>query len=165
MKAGIGAVNVIAPGDRVNVDGVDIEIVPALHEGVRAPWTKATGREQAIGFVLHGETSIYFPGDTDIFDEMSDIGPVDIALLPIGGWWKTLGPGHLNPERAVEAAKLLQATTIIPIHWGTFRPIGAARLVPELRQDAARLLMVAAKKADLEASVVILQTGDSYDIP
>jgi L-ascorbate metabolism protein UlaG (beta-lactamase superfamily) len=89
---------------------------------------------------------------------------VDIALLPIGGWWKTLGPGHLNPERAVEAAKLLKATTVIPIHWGTFRPIGAARLVPELRQDAAKLLMVAAEKAQLEAQIVILETGDSYNL-
>lgn len=163
-RAGVGTVQIVTAGDWVQVDGIDVEIVPALHEGVRAPWVKATGGEEAVGFVLHGDRSVYFPGDTDIFDEMADIGPVDIALLPIGGWWKTLGPGHLNPVRAIDAAKLLQASTVIPIHWGTFRPLGAARLVPELRRDAARSLLAAVEQSDLQAEVIVLENGESYEI-
>ena len=63
-------------------------------------------------------------GDTDLFDEMELIGPVDYALLPIFGWGPGLGPGHMDPERAAEAARRLQAKVAIPIHWGTLWPIG-----------------------------------------
>ena len=66
---------------------------------------------------------VYFAGDTDIFDGMADLAPVDVALLPIWGWGPTMGPGHMDPARAAQAAALLQARLAIPIHWGTYYPI------------------------------------------
>jgi L-ascorbate metabolism protein UlaG (beta-lactamase superfamily) len=74
-----------------------------------------------LGFVVRGERSVYFAGDTDLFDEMADIGPVDLALLPVAGYSPKLGPGHLNAARAAKAAAMLQARVAVPIHWGTFR--------------------------------------------
>jgi L-ascorbate metabolism protein UlaG (beta-lactamase superfamily) len=54
---------------------------------------------------------------------MAEIGPVDVALLPIWGWGPTMGPGHMDPVRAARAAALLRARLAIPIHWGTYYPI------------------------------------------
>ena len=64
---------------------------------------------------------IYFAGDTDLFDEMAELGPVDLALLPVAGYSPKLGPGHLDAARAAQAAALLRARLAVPIHWGTFR--------------------------------------------
>ena len=67
--------------------------------------------------------SVYFAGDTDVFAGMAELAPVDVALLPIWGWGPTMGPGHMDPDRAAEAAALLEARLAIPIHWGTYYPV------------------------------------------
>ena len=40
---------------------------------------------------------------------MAELGPVDVALLPVAGYSPKLGPGHLDERRAAEAAALLRA--------------------------------------------------------
>ena len=76
---------------------------------------------EPIGFIAEGSQGLYFAGDTDLFAAMSELaGRVDVALLPIAGWGPTLGPGHLDPARAVQAAALIAARLVVPIHWGTF---------------------------------------------
>src|SRR5258706_14390535 len=51
-----------------------------------------------------------------------------VALLPVGGWGPTLGPGHMDPCGAARATALLRPRVAVPIHWGTFFPIGLSRL-------------------------------------
>ena len=71
-----------------------------------------------------GSKSIYFAGDTDLFDGMSELGPVDVGLIPIWGWGPGLGGGgHLDPARAAEAVARIEPGLVIPIHWGTYFPI------------------------------------------
>ena len=62
---------------------------------------------------------------------------MDVALLPIWGWGPRLGAGHLDPRRAAEAAALLRAGTVVPIHWGTLLPVGASRLRPRYLTEPA----------------------------
>jgi L-ascorbate metabolism protein UlaG (beta-lactamase superfamily) len=82
-----------------------------------------------VGYIIEGSHHIYFPGDTDLFDGMISLGKgLDAALLPVWGWGPTLGSGHLNPKRAAEALTLLRPSIAIPIHWGTFYPIGTGLL-------------------------------------
>ena len=76
--------------------------------------------------MIEGSRRIYFAGDTDIFDGMADIGPVDVALLPVAGWGPRLGPGHMGPAEAVEALSLLRPRLVVPIHWGSLVPVGHA---------------------------------------
>ena len=84
---------------------------------------------------------VYFAGDTDLFDGMADLAPVDVALLPIWGWGPTMGPGHMDPARAAQAAALLRARLAIPIHWGTYYPIHLGLQGPAgVSRDAARAL-------------------------
>ncbi len=113
----------VTAGDRIDVPGTDVtvDVVHAEHDTHRGPHTRRTATP--VGYVLRDpHMSVYFAGDTDLFPEMASIGPVDAALLPIGGWGPTTPPGHLNPESAAEAARLIDARVVIPIHWGTYAP-------------------------------------------
>src|SRR5690606_41623476 len=54
--------------------------LPAAHAGRRLPY--GPRRSPALGYVLRGESTTYFAGDTGLFDEMADVvGPCDVALL------------------------------------------------------------------------------------
>jgi L-ascorbate metabolism protein UlaG (beta-lactamase superfamily) len=64
---------------------------------------------------------VYFAGDTDLFPGMAKLRKrVDVALLPVWGWGRGVGPGHLDPDRAARAAAIISPEIAIPIHWGTF---------------------------------------------
>lgn len=117
----------VRAGDRVAVTGrsddttVAVKAVPAEHSDRRGPHTRRSA--PALGYVLRsGRRRVYFAGDTGLFDAMADIGPVDVALLPIWGWGATLGPHHLDPVTAVDAMERVQADRVVPIHWGTYSP-------------------------------------------
>ncbi len=110
----------LSAGEEAIVGPLRIVATPARHDGRRWPFG---ARADAIGFVARGSQSCYFAGDTDLFDEMAAMaGSIDLALLPIWGWGPTLGPGHLDPERAARAAAAIAPRLAVPIHWGTFAP-------------------------------------------
>jgi len=67
---------------------------------------------------------VWFAGDTGLFTGMSDFRPVDVAVIPIGGWGPTLGPTHLDPTQAAEAVRRVGAKDAVPVHFGTFWPLG-----------------------------------------
>jgi L-ascorbate metabolism protein UlaG (beta-lactamase superfamily) len=120
----------VVPGDRVPVGDLTVTAVPAQHDGRRGPWSSVRGR--ALGFRVDGPLSAWYAGDTDLYDGMpAAIGRVDLALVPVGGWGPNLGPGHLDPVRAVEAVRRVRAHTAIPVHFGTFWPIGLDWLRPD----------------------------------
>ena len=100
---------------------VKVRATIANHTGFRPPFGPFGG---CLGFVVEGSHRIYFAGDTDLFPEMDALGPIDVALLPVAGWGPTLGPGHMNAHRAAQALQLIRPKVAIPIHWGTFAPIG-----------------------------------------
>jgi L-ascorbate metabolism protein UlaG (beta-lactamase superfamily) len=111
-------------GERWRIGGLTVEATPAVHSGDRPP---RGPRGTAVGYLLETPRArLYFAGDTDLFPEMADLGRpgIDTALLPIAGWGPRLGPGHMNPTRAVDAAGLLGARQVLPIHWGTLWPAG-----------------------------------------
>lgn len=120
-RAGLRDVAEVVPGDRVEVAGAVVDVTPAVHPAGRGPHSRIDA--EPVGFVVDVDGyRTYFAGDTDLFEEMSDLGGVDLALLPIWGWGPSIGVGHLDPERAVEAALRVGAGLVVPIHWGTFAP-------------------------------------------
>lgn len=119
----------VAPGDEVKAGPLTVRAVPAAHDGRRLPYGER--RAPALGYVLQGESVTYFAGDTGLFDGMADaVGPCDTALLPIGGWGPFLGTGHLNPSRAAQALARLAPSAAVPIHYGTYWPIGMDAIRP-----------------------------------
>jgi L-ascorbate metabolism protein UlaG (beta-lactamase superfamily) len=78
----------------------------------------------SLGYVVSGSRTVYFAGDTDLFDGMDAIAdPLDVALVPVAGWGPRLPPGHLDPARAAEAVRRLRPRVAVPIHWGTLKPV------------------------------------------
>jgi len=120
-KAAVRSVVELAEGEQLEVGALTVRATHASHDTGRLPFGV---KADPLGYVVSSsDTSVYFAGDTDVFAEMAALAPVDVALLPIWGWGPSMGPGHMDPVRAAEAAALLQARLAIPIHWGTYYPI------------------------------------------
>jgi L-ascorbate metabolism protein UlaG (beta-lactamase superfamily) len=162
-RLGFADVRELAPGDRDSVGGVEVMATEAEHRHGRSPLTaRASG---AIGFLIDAGHRVYFAGDTDLFDGMRDLRPVDLALLPIAGWGTGLGTGHLNSERAARAAALVEARMAVPIHWGTFARLGLKRRRREalLTEPPRRFATFAARIAP-DVEVRVLQPGESLEL-
>lgn len=115
---GFHDVREVSPGEETGIGSVTVRAVPAVHDGRRWPFGPAPS---PIGYLVLGSSSVYFAGDTDLFPGMAELrGRVDVALLPVWGWGRRVGPGHLDPQRAAAAAALIRPRVAIPIHWGTF---------------------------------------------
>jgi L-ascorbate metabolism protein UlaG (beta-lactamase superfamily) len=160
-RAGFTDIREVGIGDVVELGEMRIEAVPATHPGRRPPLGPSA---EAVGYVLAvGPRRIYFAGDTDLFDEMGELGDLDLALLPVWGWGTSIGEGHLDPARAVEALGMLRPRMAIPIHWGTFRPLWARR--HSWLRDPPREFARLAAEAAPEVTVRVLEPGQSTSLP
>ncbi|HHV43304.1 MAG TPA: MBL fold metallo-hydrolase [Firmicutes bacterium] len=98
----------VAPGDKIEVKGIQVEAVPAYNNNKSFHEKK----NNWVGYILRlGETRVYHAGDTDFIPEMADL-EVDIALLPVGGTYT------MNVEQAVQAAEAINPKVAIPMHYG-----------------------------------------------
>ena len=162
-RAGLGPVEEVDAGDRLEIDAVHVEVVPANHSGTRVPFGP---QAPALGMVLRGSRSVYFPGDTDVFPGMASLGAaLDAALLPVWGWGPTIGTGHMDPDRAVDAAAILRPRLAIPIHWGTLYPAGLRGLLPRPFAEPGPAFARAMARRLPEVPVRVLQPGEACDLP
>lgn len=117
----------VRPGDRLQLPGVDLEVVPSWH-GVSMDDAYTDGDGRFVGYLIRiGDTTIYHPGDTILSEEMLVLleqRPVDIALLPINGrdfFREAEGiVGNLDVREAVRLARRVGAHTLVPYHWDAF---------------------------------------------
>lgn len=92
----------------INVGQVSVRGVPAY------TITKAFHAKgfEGLGFLISMmRHDIYYAGDTDLTPDMEKIG-CDIALLPVGGAFT------MNYEEAAQAARMVRARYVIPMHYG-----------------------------------------------
>lgn len=105
-------------GGKLSGDFGTIKFTPALHSSTYTVDNTLIPCGLAAGFIIDdGSTKVYHAGDTALFSDLQLIGPVDIAFLPIGDTY-TMGI-----DDAIKAADLIQAGTVIPIHYNTFDEI------------------------------------------
>jgi len=141
---------------------VSVTATFADHDGRREPFGP---RAEAIGFlVTHGtgddEASVYFAGDTDIFDGMTDLHPqLDVALIPVWGWGPNLGPGHLTPRQAARATQLLRPRYAVPVHWGTLFPVGLRPFSRSTLTHPPRAFERAVRGLALDTEVLLTEPG------
>jgi L-ascorbate metabolism protein UlaG (beta-lactamase superfamily) len=114
--------------ERTTVGPLTVTALPARHGPVGAEPLSGP----VTGFLVSGEgvPTIYVAGDNagvDVVAEIADrVGPVDVAVLFVGA--ANVGrfgdePMTLTGERAAEAARLLDAGLVVPVHaegWAHF---------------------------------------------
>jgi L-ascorbate metabolism protein UlaG (beta-lactamase superfamily) len=149
--------------DDVVIGSLHTRSVPAAHGGERMPWSHDEAGAEAVGFVMTTASGVrvWFAGDTSYDDVLERVGRVDVALVPIGGWWRTLGPGHMDPQHAARAVELVGARVAIPIHWGTYHPIGLLRMMRAM-WDRPAVEFREAVSSDVD--VRILQVGEQTTV-
>jgi L-ascorbate metabolism protein UlaG (beta-lactamase superfamily) len=148
--------------DTLDVGGVEITAVHALHAGRRQPFGPTA---VALGYLIRAETTVYFAGDTDLYPEMLSIAPgMDLAILPVWGWGPNLRGGHMDPLRAAAALKLLAPRRAVAVHWGTLWPVGLDNVRRHRFGEPANDFRNEARRIAPEVDVVPLEPGESLDI-
>jgi L-ascorbate metabolism protein UlaG (beta-lactamase superfamily) len=161
-KASPGVVHELRAGDRLKLGDLTLEAVHAEHGSRRSLFTAS---EDALGILITGSSSVYFAGDTDLFPGMAQLaGRVDVALLPVSGWGPRLGPGHLDPRRAAEAAERICPAIATPIHWGTLYPLGLRRVMGRWFEGPGEAFRDAVAARAPHVDVRILQPGQSMPL-
>ena len=137
---GQGGGRVILPGETIDLGDISIIGVASYNPGKQFH-PKANNW---LGFVIEvGSVLIYYAGDTDLIDEIKDLGDIDLALLPVGGTYT------MNAEEAIEAAGVINPKQAVPYHWGDI--VGN-------RDDAKRF----AEKSG--CAVTVLLPGESLEL-
>ncbi len=167
-RLGFDRITELTVGDTVRHGPVRVTAVPAEHDDRRHP---GVARIAPLGYVFDAPElpddeaygvdggrlrSVYFPGDTALYDDMASLTP-DLTLIPVWGWGPTLGHGHLDPAGAADALALLGSRVAVPIHWGTLWPYHVRpndRLVLPPRE-----LATAVAELDVPVEVVELAPG------
>lgn len=129
----------VIPGQDYTVKGVMFKTVPAYN--VHPERLKAHPRENNwVGYVITVNAQrIYHAGDTDFISEMKSLGPIDVAMLPMGGKYT------MNVDDAIDAANAIGAKITIPMHY--------KRLLGSGYKDAEEKLKLGVTKS----KVVILE--------
>ncbi|ARV62905.1 metal-dependent hydrolase [Nostocales cyanobacterium HT-58-2] len=118
---------------------VKVTFIPAVHSSsVSSDGSPAIYAGNPGGFLISVKNGpvIYHTGDTDLFGDMALIPKfrkVSLMLACIGGKF-TMGP-----QRAAEAVKLVNPTTVIPMHYGTFNLPGTPQqFAQELKSQGVK---------------------------
>ena len=125
-RQGLHAPEVSPAGWHRLSDDVEVRLVPAVHDARPMPH-RPNG---AVGMLIRGSgVVVWFAGDTALYSDMDTLpsiaeAPIDLALLPVGGWGPRLSAGHMGAAEAAEAAVRSGARAVMPIHYGTLHPRG-----------------------------------------
>ena len=112
-----GDVTSVQPGEVIetNIAGVDVRAVPAYNtskrDGDGRPFHPRESGCVGYELAVRGER-LYHAGDTDVIPEMDWVVGTDVALLPVSGIYV------MTALEAAEAARRIQPTVAVPMHWG-----------------------------------------------
>lgn len=162
-KRGFDRLRPLEPGEETQIGEVRVIATEAAHDGRRY---KRGRRPAQVGYVVEAEgRRVYFAGDTDLFDSMTELaGTLDVALLPVAGWGPRVGPGHLDPRSAAQAAAILRPRTAIPIHWGTLLRVGLGRRSEELLHSPGPRFAARLGELAPEVDAAVLEPGETFEL-
>jgi len=110
---GRGEVLSLEPGESREVRGIKLIGAEAHNtQKFRSPGVPFHPEGIQVAFIIESEGKrIYHAGDTDPLPSMNELGPLDVAMLPIDGHFT------MTPAEAIEAATRIKPKLVIPMHW------------------------------------------------
>ena len=160
---GFGAVHEVDWHDRVEVDGLTVTALPAIHFSKRTPFD--ANATLWTGYAIEAGGSgrrVWFAGDTAYGPEFERLGrrypPFDLALVPIGAYEprELMRAAHATPEEAVRLGRDLGARRLVGMHWGTIQLTDEPPFEPPGRFRAA-----AAAAGYAEDDAWVLRIGET----
>ena len=148
-------INVLKWWDEIYLDSIKLVFTPARHFSGRGVFDRNTTLWGS--WAIKGKSnSLFFSGDGGYgshFKEIGEkLGSFDLALMECGQYNKQWQAIHMLPEESVQAAKDINANTVMPIHWGAFT------LALHSWTDPVERTIDEAKR--LEVSVITPQIGE-----
>jgi L-ascorbate metabolism protein UlaG (beta-lactamase superfamily) len=161
-RRGFRRVTEVEAGEEIRVGTSTVRATHAEHNGPRLPFG---AKAPALGYIVTGSCRIYFAGDTELFEGIAEISQgLDIALIPIWGGRPSVASGHLDPRGAAEALQLLQPLLAVPIHWGTYAPLGLGRFQSAVLTDPVTPFRRQTAELAAEVEVHVLRPGETLRI-
>ncbi|MEN8250359.1 MAG: MBL fold metallo-hydrolase [Bacteroidota bacterium] len=115
LKGIENSIQVIKPGDNLDLDGISCEATAAYNTKSILLWIKAHPKsKENVGFVLTLDNGlrIYHAGDTDYIPEMKHLKNIQVALIPIGGDNLTM-----NEDDAAQMVNEIMPEKVVPMHY------------------------------------------------
>ncbi|MCD5316068.1 MBL fold metallo-hydrolase [Kineosporia babensis] len=112
----------------------------------------------------------YLAGDTSLYPELADLpkiadAPIDLAVVPIGGWGPRLSGGHMDSEQAAQAVALIGARVAVPVHWGTLHAPVVGRFPRGWMDVGGQLFTEALARHAPESRSLVLAPAGAADLP
>ena len=150
-------VKIDRPGSYTLAQGVTVEAIPCFHDDARG--AKRGGN---LIFVLKAEgLTVAHLGDLGHLpdtDLAAKVGPVDILMIPVGGFFT------IDADTAVDVVRLLKARVILPMHYRTeantgwpIAPVDDFIGAMGVKAETLRLLRVTAEDLGLQPRLAVLE--------
>jgi L-ascorbate metabolism protein UlaG (beta-lactamase superfamily) len=150
----------------VGTGDVQVRLVRADHHSRPMPHRP----NDANGHLVRTSTTrIWVAGDTSRFPEMAHLpelagGPIDLAVVPVGGWGPRLSGGHLDSESAAEVCALVGASVAMPYHWGTLYAPGMQNRPPGWMDRPRTAFPAAMARSAPSCRALMLAPGESAEL-
>jgi L-ascorbate 6-phosphate lactonase len=146
-----GQIRILDAGDSVQHHGFTIHALPALDPDAQKPLA------YVVEVVIDDDGGVwrmYHGGDTQMseyFAQASERYAIDCCCLSAGGVHNGV-QYYLTPAQTLEAARLLKAKTLIPVHWDLWTINRLEKTVWDALRDPTQ-----------DVKLVIMQPGDGFD--
>ena len=105
----VGKLYTVTPGCRENIEGLELETVPA-YNNLKPFHPKSAGW---VGYIIvDAGKRIYIAGDTDQNKDNASV-KCDVAMVPVGGTYT------MDAKKAAEFVNALKPEVAIPTHYGS----------------------------------------------
>jgi L-ascorbate metabolism protein UlaG (beta-lactamase superfamily) len=132
-RAKLGKGELLEHGTQIEIAGVSIVAVPAYN--VTAGRTNYHPKERRDnGYILSIEKlRVYIAGDTEPIPEMGNLGPIDIAFLPMNQ------PYTMTPEQVAAAVTTIRPKILYPYHFGSTDTNALIKLLKNDKETEVRI--------------------------
>jgi L-ascorbate metabolism protein UlaG (beta-lactamase superfamily) len=139
-----GTVKTLRPGGELTVGEIKVRAVEAYNvKRFRSPGNPFHPKGFGVGYLIAaGGKTVYHAGDTDFIPEMKLLGHVDVALIPSGDTYT------MDNVDAAEAVLAINPSVVVPMH----------------RWDTNPKEFKKAVEAKSKIKVIVLQTGEEYQV-